>query len=342
MTSSSAAGRKLAKLGERFGHHLTLVQAAGGNISLKRSSSRLTIKASGIRLKEMTPTLGWSEADFPVIRKNLPRISKRTSYKSRELAYANLLQTATRTPGRRVSMEAGFHAILSGQYVIHLHSVAGILLGMLPTDLARRYIRETCQSDVDVRFVEAALPGHELTAQMMESLKSTSGNPVQLWIQRNHGVVWSGNSRATLVQQIDHFELKMKKYFEITKYPAPHVQGSAACSRKADSSEPGRLCFCRWPKCYLSLQPLFPDFVIYFNVWSTANPDLVIQSARTASIDASSPLQWKDKAEVFYAHALVATLSRSLGCYHPLPKKMIGRLKSMELERLRKTEILKA
>jgi ribulose-5-phosphate 4-epimerase/fuculose-1-phosphate aldolase len=348
MSHSSSSSRLLAKLGRRFGRHLTLVQAAGGNISIKRDTSRIMIKASGVRLREMTSTFGWAEADYPYITNDLYKILTYSSYNSRERAYTNLLQKATRTPQHRISMETGFHAILPGQYVFHLHSISGILVGMMPLSKALRLIESVCTQPVEVHFVAASLPGFELTSLMMKSLKKHKGERIQLWIQRNHGVVWSGGDKGEILRQIDIFEQGLQAYFQLKEFTPPHLLGTGKCSSRPIKSSLHKdyevtrsVCFCHWPRCNFFLKPLFPDFVIYFNLWSSTSPDLLKLSSRVAAIGAASSLQWKDKMEVLYAHVLVSTLSQSLGWCKPLPKRMIGRLKTMELERLRQKQILK-
>jgi len=348
MSHSSASSRLLAELGRRFGWHLTLVQAAGGNISVKKSSSRIVIKSSGVRLCEMTPTFGWAEADYSSINKGLHRILTYPSYSVREHAYGKLLQKSTRTVHRRISMETGFHAILPGRYVLHLHSVSGILLGMMPQHKALRLLNTVSTQPVDVHFVAASLPGFELTSLMMKSLKKSGSERLQLWIQRNHGVVWSGGDKGEILRQIDIFERGLQAHFHLKRFTPPHRLGAGKCSsRSVKTNLPqgyevvGTVCFCHWSRCNFLLKPLFPDFVIYFNLWGTSSPDLVKLTPRVAAICAASLLQWKDKVELLYAHVLVSTLAKSLGVYSPLPQRMIGRLKTMELERLRQKQILK-
>ena len=59
-----------------------------------------------------------------------------------------------------------------------------------------------------------------------------------------------------------------------------------------------------------------------------------------ALVCAQTPLQWRDKMEVLYAHAVVSTVAKAHGWYKTLPRSMIRALKAMETERLRKKQIL--
>src|SRR4051812_18710409 len=122
----------LVKLCRRFGKDPLRVQAAGGNVSVKTGRDELVIKASGSRLNQMTPSSGWAVADQTLISRSLPKIAAVSSPSRRERSYAGLLGHASKTPGRRVSMETGFHAVLPETYVVHLHSLVGMLLGMMP------------------------------------------------------------------------------------------------------------------------------------------------------------------------------------------------------------------
>src|SRR5262245_20445320 len=115
--------RILADFGRLYGKDLLVVQAAGGNVSVKTSPLHLAIKASGVRMREMNPSSGWAEADRKQLLAGFGRISGLRSLEARELSYVKLLDRASLTPGRRVSMETGFHVILPENYVLHLHSV---------------------------------------------------------------------------------------------------------------------------------------------------------------------------------------------------------------------------
>lgn len=341
----------MARLGRHFGSDLLAVQAAGGNISVKTSSRRIAIKASGVRLRDMTSASGWAAADRLLIQARLQKIAALTSFRRRESAYAKLLRKASRTAGRRISMETGFHAVLPEQYVLHLHSVAGILVGMMPPGQARFMITRACGERVRVCFAPASLPGFDLTCRMMQSTRRAPDDRIHLWIQRNHGVAWSGNDKEAVLAMVQRFERFLRTSFQLHRYPVPHEFGSAACrsrfgERCVLTAMPYAIsravCFCRWPKWYFSLEPLFHDFVIYFNLRGRSGPDLAQAGPRGAVISARTPVQWRDKKEVLYAHALVSTIAQARGWRKPLPRRMIRRLNAMETERLRKVQILRS
>ena len=347
---NSSPNRLLAQWGRRYGHDPMLIQAGGGNMSVKTSARRMIIKASGVRLREMTSAFGCAAADPSLIHAKMGGIARLSSYRAQELSYAELLQKACQTPGLRVSMETGFHAIFSDRYVLHLHSVVGILLGMMPEKKARLLFDRLFLGRAQIHFAPPTLPGFELTHHMMDLMDKKGTGRVQLWILRNHGVVWTGDDKDVVLKNIDRFERALRSFFQLKRYSIPHTLGSARCRLKSPKLRVPRtwrhdmtraVCFCHWPKCQFALEPLFPDFVIYFNLWGGTDKDLIKMGSRQALIGARTWPQWQDKKEVLYAHVLVSTIAEARGDFQRMPKPMIHKLVTMETERLRKKEILK-
>src|SRR5260221_13119122 len=101
--------KSLMRMGRHFGGDPLLVQASGGNVSVKSDEAHIAIKASGARLHEMTPRAGWAMADQNHLAHGLARIPSLKSWKKREGAYVALLKKSSHMPKRHLSMETGFH-----------------------------------------------------------------------------------------------------------------------------------------------------------------------------------------------------------------------------------------
>jgi len=91
-----------------------------------------------------------------------------------------------------------------------------------------------------------------------------------------------------------------------------------------------------WPDCSFDLRPLFPDFVVYFNLWGRGKPDLIKDSACLVRVYAKDAKNLREKSETFFAHALVSTIAPWLGLrLRRLPGPAVRAIAGLETERLR-------
>ncbi len=120
--------RDLIKISNATGRDVTLVQAGGGNTSVKTADGKyMYIKASGTALKDMNMKNGWRRLRLDVV---LPIIEDksiaRLDIQARETEVKNRLLLACDdkiSSEARPSLEAHFHALLD-KYVVHLHPEA--------------------------------------------------------------------------------------------------------------------------------------------------------------------------------------------------------------------------
>ena len=303
------------RLCRRLGSDTLLAQGGGGNVSLKTGSDEMLITASGGRLAQVGPRRGWARADTQKLRQGMASIGG-------DRAYAKLLARAGLTRGRRISMEAGFHALLPDTCVAHVHSLAGILLGALPEQTARKKIRRVLGNKIRIYFIPACVPGVDL------SLRIGARRPrgPSLGVLKNHGLVWAAESAAATARLSDKFERALRKVYRLSRFPPPHTHGPASAGWRT-------LCFCHWPDCRLDLRPLFPDFVAYFSLWGRGKPDLVPASPRAVRVFAKDARALRTKRESLYAQALVSTVAR--GKIHRLPPRLVRAVDRLETERLR-------
>jgi ribulose-5-phosphate 4-epimerase/fuculose-1-phosphate aldolase len=339
-----SALKTLIDLSHKLGRDPLLVQAGGGNISVKSNDQEMVIKASGIRLGSVDAKRGWAVARYRDIAHELPKLFRLHSVTQRELSYAELLTRSGRTPGWRVSMEAGFHAIIDHLCIVHLHSIAAVLLGMMPQPQANKWIAEALGRPLVPRFVPASIPGLELTQYMARELaRSARPGDLNLWIQRNHGLVWTADGASEIIKASRRMEKNLRARLGLDRYTLPHTVGARGCKRKPSASPRNvadqfwtELCFCNWPACQFDMKPLFPDFGIYFDLWNPKNPaDLVKSSERSVWMRSKDKAHFENRREVLFAHALVHTVARRRGWLKAVSVKMIQAIKGLETERLR-------
>ena len=107
------------------------VQGPGANLSCKHGDT-MRIKASGTRLDAVDRGGTWTDVDLRACRDALPAPGAGMPGRTAEAAYADLVVRAPLEPGMpRPSMELGMHAVLPARFVVHLHSLAGILLAAM-------------------------------------------------------------------------------------------------------------------------------------------------------------------------------------------------------------------
>ena len=109
------------------GSRFDLVQASGGNSSVKLDGERLLIKASGVHLSEVNTKEGYVSVQYPRVIEILNNTHLRSiSTKSeREAVAAKLITAETQAVGvsNRASIEIFLHAMLR-KYVLHTHPIA--------------------------------------------------------------------------------------------------------------------------------------------------------------------------------------------------------------------------
>jgi hypothetical protein len=79
-----------ADLSRRLGQDLLMTQASGGNTSVKLDDRRFLVKASGLRLGEVTTDKGWVLADYQAIRKGVPDLDKQKGVESQVQRLSNV------------------------------------------------------------------------------------------------------------------------------------------------------------------------------------------------------------------------------------------------------------
>jgi len=316
---------ELVDLCRHLGKDLFLVQAGGGNISVKTGKDSMIIKASGVRLSDVGARRGWAEADAKGLREGLRKIADLASPAGRDRTYAKLLTRVGKTPGWRVSMESGFHALLPDRVVAHVHSLAGVLLGFLPEAAVRKKITNALGCAIDVYLVPVCVPGADLTLRMRG--RKRADRPC-LWILKNHGIVWGAQTAGEVRALSARFERAFRYQFGLSRYETPRWVKSG--------SELFSWNVFRWPECRFDLRPLFPDFVVYFSLWGRGKIDLLQTSPRSLKVAARDAKSFRTKSETLFAHAVVSTAAHQCGLpLRRLPRGIIRAIDRLETERLR-------
>lgn len=192
----------LTQLSKRAGERMDLVQAGGGNTSIKNEDGTMIIKASGCRLSEVSEKSGFVRLDNQkVLRmleamtgKSFESAAEKDAWSSREVASFCLSEG-------RPSMETTLHAV-TGKITLHTHPVT-------VNEWAARPDWETLFSDL---FPEAVLvsyktPGVALTEGILDAAAKADvdlKSGLQTIILQNHGLIVTGDTVEEVLAHTDN------------------------------------------------------------------------------------------------------------------------------------------
>ncbi|NBV83830.1 class II aldolase [bacterium] len=166
------------------GSRLDWIQAGGGNASIKRGDTRMTIKASGAALAMVSDTHGVVDVNYPQIVRFL-----RDADRPRDWVLPQLSEG-------RPSIETYMHAAL-GAVVLHIHPWVALPLLCSPNWQAN--ITEIMGPGHV--YVPYSTPGVDLGIAVANSTRSLSGTVV-IWLQ-SHGLIVSGPTESEVLQCTD-------------------------------------------------------------------------------------------------------------------------------------------
>jgi hypothetical protein len=189
----------LLSLSKEIGANIPFwVQGAGGNTSVKDQQNGvafLWVKSSGLRLDDVVDANHFSQLPMQDVLSKLGRI--KGSEDDNERAYADALKSSAMnaSSSRRPSMETGFHIFLPKKFVLHFHSLPGLLMSHAASvDAPKINAWLKGHWNGGFEFVEACMPGWTLTNR----LKDSGG--ASLLLLKNHGLILQSDDAAILSQ----------------------------------------------------------------------------------------------------------------------------------------------
>ncbi|MCL6274281.1 class II aldolase/adducin family protein [Muricauda sp. 2012CJ35-5] len=188
---------KLIAMSKYAGQRFDLVQAGGGNTSVKEGD-KMFIKASGYLLSELTLENGYSIVDTQGVLSILenPEILEIKDKREKDTMASIQLQKTKTEVGPRPSIETYLHALLY-KYTLHVHSIA---VNMLTSRMDwERVIGEIFPSALCVRY---ETPGIELAVELknlMDDYKAENGHLPNIIFLQNHGLIISSDRYEDIV-----------------------------------------------------------------------------------------------------------------------------------------------
>lgn len=175
------------------GARFDLLQAGGGNASVKLDNRRMLVKASGHHLSELQSGEGYAAVDYQEIIRILDASAEWASHDrhDRDKKVNHLVTQATLSPGGKASIEVFLHAVL-GRFVLHTHPIAvNIIASQADWDV------NIADLFADALCVPYRTPGIELGAELRAQIKryaAAHGSLPGVVVLQNHGLIVSADS----------------------------------------------------------------------------------------------------------------------------------------------------
>lgn len=315
---------ELVALGRDWGRDALLIQGPGGNISVK-DGDRMWIKSSGVLLKDIREDHGLTEVDWTRCLREVPPARQGFPSREEERAYIAAVGGCMLKAGQsRPSMETGFHAVIPHTWILHVHSLAGVLAGWLTGNRSLGFWSRLRESGVEVISIPPSIPGLQLTWEIRNAAAKGAREGVTLWLLENHGVIWSGDDLDAVRRAAEGFEVAARAEMALAALPIVEYRAGSGGDREID--------FSAWPAFHLDDRALFPDYAVFF---MQAKPPVRVEG-RKAVVPAGFPEGRLETArELLFAQALLATKAMELGCYRNLPESLSRRIAELEIEAIR-------
>lgn len=198
----------LERVSKYLGNSLEYIQGGGGNTSVKLDKSVMAIKASGIRLADVSSTSGFVKLNHDWYSSELiKRLDSLTEGEYIELGINALVEGEIQKG--RPSIETSLHALLPEKYVIHSHSVYSNILTC--SQEGRKWCEDKLAGSI---FLDYAAPGIELSKVLLKKIDPREKSSKVIFLQ-NHGLVITGESADEVIEKHEKLNISFKAEFNI-------------------------------------------------------------------------------------------------------------------------------
>lgn len=251
------------------GERIDLVQAGGGNTSVKLDNGIMLVKASGISLSEIEYNRGYVRVDNEKVLSILTndRINNIKSKRERDILATRLMSEAAEGEGTP-SIETYLHSYFY-KYTMHVHPilVASILINKDWKIILQKLFPEAM-------MVGYRTPGLELALDIRDELsryKEKHSRSPQIVFLQNHGVIISDNKHDNVRNIMEKISLKLEDFLKVdfSKYKIiseisdivnQHFNSFTITYRSTDQILKDYL---QNKKELFSAKPTCPDYMVY-------------------------------------------------------------------------------
>ncbi len=204
--------KDLVEISKYAGERFDLVQAGGGNNSVKFDNGEMIIKASGFLLSDISENSGYSR----VYTKDIADIVKSSEIlmcedkRERESITSHLVKVATIDKQNRPSIETLLHSFLY-KYTLHTHP---LVVNMVVVRKNWKEILRSIFKDEAIALVPYKTPGIELALELDKTLQSFETMPNIIFLQ-NHGLIITSTYKKDIIRLTDLVVEKIENYLKI-------------------------------------------------------------------------------------------------------------------------------
>lgn len=234
----------LARAARAAGCRPDLTQGGGGNVSVKLGAERMLIKASGVKLREVSPDGGYALVNYGNIRRRI------ASGPGGEDEFSDFI-SAQALPVKgmkaaRPSIETGFHALLN-TVVIHTHSVYANILNMSAEGHALGG-----ELFPGAEFIPYKSPGPQLCSAINDRARACGP---QIFFLANHGLAVAHAGVEGALELNERVNDTIRRGLSLPPYP--DVKSSSGLSAH------NRARLAHYGKAFMAENILSPDQALY-------------------------------------------------------------------------------
>lgn len=263
--------KELENISSAVGIPVDYTQGGGGNTSVKLDLELMAVKASGFKLKQITPSEGYVVVNYKNIKNYYETadftLDKDFEKDSADYVKANIVEIEG-LKKLRPSVEAGFHSILK-KFVIHTHPVYVNIL-CCTTNGEENVRKAFAGKDYEIVWIPYINPGFCLTLKMHEAIqeciKKTGKFPEVIFME-NHGLVVTSDDSQKCVELHKEVNDTIKAYLgiieEFPKIELFNVDENTVISKSSFLSDyfKGR----EMSAGFFDEIVLYPDQLVYLN-----------------------------------------------------------------------------
>lgn len=244
-----------------------MVQAGGGNSSVKLENGLMLIKASGFMLSEVDFDNGYSKVDNKAILESFEDndIASSSDVRIRDSLSAGILKEAVVDSSNKPSMETFLHSLFY-KYTLHTHP---LILNAITCKKNWKDILSKILGG-NIAFVDYRTPGFELACKLKGVIERYSEKPKIVLLQ-NHGLITSSNDYEELVTTTEEvlnkledylgIDLKDYKYTNKISFLVNSIKNTSFISYLSFDSELNRMI--KTNKALFFSKPFCPDGMVY-------------------------------------------------------------------------------
>lgn len=193
--------KNLFKISKYAGERFDLIQAAGGNASVK-IDNQIFIKSSGFAMSQIEN--GFSRVDTHIVKSILnERIQDKKIIQDR-------MQSAMPKGEKKPSIEIFLHAVLK-KYTLHTHPIAA---NNILCDKEWKSILKQIFPNLDYICIEYKTPGILLGIDLYDKIVSRK-NTSNVFFLQNHGLIVHSDYHEEVIEKTDFINIEIEKFLSL-------------------------------------------------------------------------------------------------------------------------------